>query len=97
MGRYVLSPKIFEILERIPLGRGGELQLTDAINELNKHQAVFAYNFEGSRYDIGDKIGFIKATIDFALCREDIRESVLAYLQEVTMKENFQNSKREID
>jgi UTP--glucose-1-phosphate uridylyltransferase len=97
MGRYVLSPKIFEILERIPLGRGGELQLTDAINELNKHQAVFAYNFEGSRYDIGDKIGFIKATIDFALCREDIRESVLAYLQEVTMKETFQNSKREID
>jgi UTP--glucose-1-phosphate uridylyltransferase len=84
-------------LERIPLGRGGELQLTDAINELNKQQAVFAYNFEGSRYDIGDKIGFIKATIDFALCREDIRESVLAYLQEVTRKENIQFSKREID
>jgi UTP--glucose-1-phosphate uridylyltransferase len=97
MGRYVLSPKIFEILERIPMGRGDELQLTDAINELNKHQAVFAYNFEGNRYDIGDKIGFIKATIDFALSREDIQESVLAYLREVITKENLQNSKREID
>jgi UTP--glucose-1-phosphate uridylyltransferase len=92
-----LSPKIFEILERIPMGRGDELQLTDAINELNKHQAVFAYNFQGSRYDIGDKIGFIKATIDFALSREDIRESVLAYLQEVQENENLQNSKKEFD
>ena len=97
MGRYVLSPLIFEILERIPLGRGDELQLTDAINELNKHQAVFAYNFQGSRYDIGDKIGFIKATIDFALSRDDIRESVLAYLQEVSRNENLQNGKREND
>jgi UTP--glucose-1-phosphate uridylyltransferase len=97
MGRYVLSPKIFEILERIPMGRGDELQLTDAINELNKHQAVFAYNFQGKRYDIGDKIGFIKATIDFALSRDDINESVLAYLQEVITIQNLQNSKREID
>lgn len=97
MGRYVLSPKIFEILERIPMGRGDELQLTDAINELNKHQAVFAYKFEGSRYDIGDKLGFIKATIDFALSREDIRESVLAYLQEVTENETGQNNRKEID
>ncbi|MCM3690621.1 UTP--glucose-1-phosphate uridylyltransferase GalU [Neobacillus niacini] len=97
MGRYVLSPKIFEILEQIPVGRGDELQLTDAINELNKHQAVFAYNFQGKRYDIGDKIGFIKATIDFALSRDDINESVLAYLQEVITIQNLQNSKREID
>jgi UTP--glucose-1-phosphate uridylyltransferase len=97
MGRYVLSPKIFEILERIPLGRGDELQLTDAINELNKHQAVFAYNFQGKRYDIGDKIGFIKATIDFSLSRDDINESVLAYLQEVITIQNLQNSKREIE
>lgn len=97
MGRYVLSPKIFEILERIPVGRGDELQLTDAINELNKQHAVFAYNFQGSRYDIGDKIGFIKATIDFALSREDIRDSVIAYLEEVIKNENLQNSKSEID
>ncbi|MEH7250641.1 UTP--glucose-1-phosphate uridylyltransferase GalU [Neobacillus niacini] len=97
MGRYVLNPEIFEILERIPPGRGDELQLTDAINELNKQQAVFAYNFSGSRYDVGDKIGFIKATIDFALSREDIRESVWAYLQDLHNQENIQNSKREID
>ena len=97
MGRYVLSPKIFDILERIPMGRGGELQLTDAINELNKHQAVFAYNFKGNRYDIGDKIGFIKATIDFALSREDIGKLYLDYLQEVNIKENLQTSKRETD
>ena len=97
MGRYVLSPEIFEILERIPLGRGDELQLTDAINELNKQQAVFAYNFTGKRYDIGDKIGFIMATIDFALSREDIRESVEAYLQDLNDKKNVYNSKRETD
>lgn len=97
MGRYVLTPEIFDILERIPVGKGDELQLTDAINELNKHRAVLAYNFKGSRYDIGDKIGFIKATIDFALTREDIRESVLGYLLEVYQKENLQNSKRVID
>ncbi|SDM37513.1 UTP--glucose-1-phosphate uridylyltransferase GalU [Bacillus sp. OK048] len=97
MGRYVLNPEIFEILERTPMGRGDELQLTDAINELNKQQAVFAYNFTGSRYDVGDKIGFIKATIDFALSREDIRESVWDYLQDLHNQENIQNSKREID
>ena len=63
------------------LGHGGELQLTDAINELNKIQAVLAYNFEGHRYDIGDKMGFVKATLDFALEREDMREEVLEYLE----------------
>jgi UTP--glucose-1-phosphate uridylyltransferase len=81
MGRYVLTPQIFEILARIPYGAGEELQLTDAINELNKHQAVLAFNFNGRRYDIGDKIGFVKATIDFALERDDISEEVYEYLQ----------------
>jgi UTP--glucose-1-phosphate uridylyltransferase len=81
MGRYVLTPQIFEILARIPYGAGDELQLTDAINELNKHQAVLAYNFVGRRYDIGDKIGFVKATIDFALERDDISEEVYEYIQ----------------
>ncbi|MDF2856696.1 MAG: UTP--glucose-phosphate uridylyltransferase [Neobacillus sp.] len=97
MGRYVLSPVIFDILARIPNGQGDELQLTDAINELNKEQAVLAYNFEGQRYDIGDKIGFIKATIDFALNRDDISEQVKGYLREVQKLENNQNSKREND
>ena len=83
MGRYVLRPEIFEVLAKQTAGHGGELQLTDAINELNKRQAVLAYNFEGKRYDIGDKIGFIKATMDFALQREDTRDDVIEYLKGV--------------
>jgi UTP--glucose-1-phosphate uridylyltransferase len=95
MGRYVLNPEVFDILERLPFGHGNELQLTDAINELNKQQSILAYNFEGSRYDIGDKIGFIKATIDFALKREDIREEVLSYLQDLNKKGSKKIIKRE--
>ncbi|ESU31138.1 UTP--glucose-1-phosphate uridylyltransferase [Bacillus sp. 17376] len=83
MGRYVLRPEIFDVLADLPAGLGGELQLTDAINELNKRQAVLAYNFEGKRYDIGDKIGFIKATMDFAVQREDTRDDVIQYLKDV--------------
>lgn len=97
MGRYVLRPEIFGYLENTPFGRGDELQLTDAINELNKHQAVLAYNFEGRRYDIGNRIGFIKATIDFALQREETREAVIEYLNELDKKENLQIFKREHD
>ncbi len=88
MGRYVLRPEIFDILETIPIGQGDELQLTDAINELNKQQVVLAYNFEGTRYDIGDKIGFIKATLDFALQRDEIRDEILDYLKDVDQMEN---------
>ncbi|WP_394233315.1 UTP--glucose-1-phosphate uridylyltransferase GalU [Niallia oryzisoli] len=89
MGRYVLRPEIFDILSKLPIGYNNELQLTDAINELNKQQAVLAYNFEGSRYDVGDKIGFIKATLDFALQRDDIKEEVLSYLKMIAEKENM--------
>jgi UTP--glucose-1-phosphate uridylyltransferase len=81
MGRYILKPEIFAVLEQIPYGQGNELQLTDAISELNKQQAVLAYNFEGIRYDVGDRAGFIKATLDFALNREELREELLAYLK----------------
>ncbi|OUB84390.1 UTP--glucose-1-phosphate uridylyltransferase GalU [Bacillus wiedmannii] len=98
MGRYVLRPEIFNILKRIPFDQASnELQLTDAINELNKEQAVLAYNFEGNRYDIGDKVGFIKATLDFALHRDDIRGEVLAYLREINMQEKIQIKKRELE
>jgi UTP--glucose-1-phosphate uridylyltransferase len=81
MGRYVLRPEIFEVLAKLPVGHGSELQLTDALNELSKKKAVLAYNFEGDRYDVGDKIGFVKATLDFALQREDIFDEVLEYLK----------------
>ena len=69
LGRYVLTPKIFELLETQSKGTGNEIQLTDAIKRLMDIQAVYAYDFEGIRYDVGDKFGFIKATIDFALNR----------------------------
>jgi UTP--glucose-1-phosphate uridylyltransferase len=82
MGRYILRPEIFDILENQPVGAGGEIQLTDAINKLNESQAVLAYNFKGVRYDVGDKLGYIKATIDFALQRGDLRIDVLDYLFE---------------
>ncbi|MGN7400635.1 UTP--glucose-1-phosphate uridylyltransferase GalU [Cytobacillus praedii] len=97
MGRYVLRPEIFDILEKLPAGHGNELQLTDAIHELNKQQAVYAYNFEGTRYDIGGKIGFIKATVDFALQRGDTRELVLEYLKEIINKENHLYIERELE
>lgn len=83
MGRYVLQPEIFEILEKLPIGKGNELQLTDAINELNKLKTVLAYNFQGKRYDIGDKIGYIKATIDIALTRPDTKEEILAHIKKI--------------
>ncbi|PLS07163.1 UTP--glucose-1-phosphate uridylyltransferase GalU [Neobacillus cucumis] len=83
MGRYVLVPEIFTLLEQLPHGHGSELQLTDAINELNKQHAVLAYNFQGTRYDIGDKIGYIKATLDHALNRPDIRQEILTHLEKI--------------
>jgi UTP--glucose-1-phosphate uridylyltransferase len=81
MGRYVLTPEIFQVLEGLPPGAGGEIQLTDAIMQLSQFQSVMAYYFEGIRYDVGDKLGFIKATIDFALRRDDLREDLLQYFQ----------------
>ncbi|WP_078594243.1 UTP--glucose-1-phosphate uridylyltransferase GalU [Evansella clarkii] len=87
MGRYVLRPEIFDILENLPPGAGNEIQLTDAIKVLNQQQVVLAYNFDGVRYDVGDKFGFIKATIDFALQREDLSEDVSHYLKEVIGKQ----------
>ncbi|MGD6776439.1 UTP--glucose-1-phosphate uridylyltransferase GalU [Sutcliffiella horikoshii] len=83
MGRYILTPEIFEILENTPKGSGGEIQLTDAINTLNEQQRVLAYQFGGVRYDVGDKFGFIKATVDFALDREDLKDDVKAYLNKL--------------
>jgi UTP--glucose-1-phosphate uridylyltransferase len=90
IGRYVFRPEIFEKLESLPIVPNVELQLTDAINELNKEQAVFAYSFEGTRYDIGDKLGFVKATLDFALRREDMREVVLEYIKDIYENIDFQ-------
>ncbi|MBW7474260.1 UTP--glucose-1-phosphate uridylyltransferase GalU [Paenibacillus oenotherae] len=83
MGRYILTPEIFDILENQQPGAGGEIQLTDAIKKLNDQKTVLAYHFDGVRYDVGDKFGFIKATLDFALQREDLKLDMLGYIQNV--------------
>ena len=87
LGRYVLTPEIFELLETQESGAGGEVQLTDAIKRLMDRQAVYAYDFEGVRYDVGDKFGFIKATIDFALDRDELHNQVLEYIKEIAGEE----------
>lgn len=76
IGRYVLTPEIFRFLDEKKKGKGGEIQLTDAIEQLNTIQRVFAYKFEGRRYDVGEQLGFIETTIDFALDREDLSDAV---------------------
>lgn len=80
LGRYIITPHIFEILENTKPGKGGEIQLTDALKELISHEAMYAYNFEGKRYDVGDKLGFLQATVEYALRRDELRESFSEYL-----------------
>ncbi|WP_432356943.1 UTP--glucose-1-phosphate uridylyltransferase GalU [Sporosarcina sp. UB5] len=80
MGRYVLTPEIFKYLGEHETGAGGEIQLTDAIQKLNQVQRVFAYDFEGKRFDVGEKLGFITTTIEFALENEEIREQLMEYM-----------------
>ncbi|KAF0819030.1 UTP--glucose-1-phosphate uridylyltransferase [Bacillus sp. ZZV12-4809] len=80
MGRYILTPEIFEFLEDQKEGAGGEIQLTDAIQQLNKIQRVFAYNFDGKRYDVGEKLGFIQTTIEMALQDEDLRTPLTEFI-----------------
>ena len=83
LGRYIITPAIFDILENQAPGKGGEIQLTDALKTLGKQEAIYAYNFEGRRYDVGDKFGFLEATIDFALKRENLKEELLNYMEKV--------------
>ncbi|HAN09410.1 MAG TPA: UTP--glucose-1-phosphate uridylyltransferase [Clostridiales bacterium] len=80
LGRYVLSSKIFGYLENTKPGKNGEIQLTDAIQKLSEEEEVYAYEFEGKRYDIGSKVGYLKATIEFALKRADINREFIKYL-----------------
>ena len=80
LGRYIITPQIFEILENTKPGKGNEIQLTDALETLIKHEAMYAYDFEGRRYDVGDKLGFLQATIEFALRREELRDGFIEYL-----------------
>lgn len=83
LGRYVITPEIFTILERTEPGRGGEIQLTDALKVLAKQQNMYAYDFIGRRYDVGDKQGYLEATVEYALRREDLKDKFLEYLKKV--------------
>ncbi len=87
LGRYVISPEIFDILERTEPGKGGEIQLTDALKELAEKEAMYAYVFEGRRHDVGDKLGFLEATVEFALKRPELREGFLQYLKGIVEEE----------
>ncbi|PAF25922.1 UTP--glucose-1-phosphate uridylyltransferase [Shouchella clausii] len=82
MGRYILTPEIFNFLEKQETGAGGEIQLTDAIQTLNEQQSVYAYDFKGKRFDVGEKLGFVLTQFEFALEREELREPLLQKMRE---------------
>ena len=86
LGRYIITPQIFKILEETKPGKGGEIQLTDALLKLIDEVAMYAYDFEGTRYDVGDKLGFLKATVEYALRREDLRDGFIEYLNTLKNK-----------
>lgn len=86
LGRYIITPQIFDILDKTQPGKGGEIQLTDALRTLINAEAMYAYNFEGRRYDVGDKLGFLEATVEFALKREDLKKPFMEYL--LTIRNN---------
>ena len=83
LGRYIITPKIFKILENTAPGKGNEIQLTDALLKLIEEEAMYAYNFEGRRYDVGDKLGFLQATVEYALRKEELREDFMVYLKSI--------------
>ncbi|MGG3467833.1 UTP--glucose-1-phosphate uridylyltransferase GalU [Neobacillus pocheonensis] len=80
IGRYIFTPEIFMFLDKQEIGAGGEIQLTDAIQKLNQIQRVFAYEFEGKRYDVGEKLGFIETTIEFALENKELRDDLMKFM-----------------
>lgn len=83
MGRYILTPNIFDYLEKQEIGAGGEIQLTDAIENLNSDDCVYAYDFEGDRYDVGEKLGFVKTTIKFALNDKEMSKDITEFIQSI--------------
>lgn len=83
LGRYIINPTIFRYLEKAEPGKNGEIQLTDSLCELAKREPMYAYDFIGKRYDLGNKFGFLQATVEFALQREDLRDEFSAYLKSI--------------
>ncbi|MCK9443264.1 MAG: UTP--glucose-1-phosphate uridylyltransferase GalU [Tissierellaceae bacterium] len=91
LGRYIINPAIFEILQHTKPGKGGEIQLTDGLKELSNRESMYAYVFEGRRYDVGDKQGFLEATVEYALRREDLKGDFLRYLEKIVREEKDMN------
>lgn len=83
LGRYIITPAIFKYLENAKPGKNGEIQLTDSLCELAKKEPMYAYDFIGRRYDVGNKLGFLQATVEFALKREDLKDDFEAYLRSI--------------
>ena len=87
LGRYVITPDVFEVLEQTKPGKGGEIQLTDALRVMARNGSVYAYNFTGKRYDTGNKLGYLKATVEFALRRPDLGPQFREYLKKLLADE----------
>ncbi|SIE85263.1 UTP-glucose-1-phosphate uridylyltransferase [Mycobacteroides abscessus subsp. abscessus] len=86
VGRYLLTPAIFDMLETIKPDKKGEIQLTDAIDKLLESESIYSYILQGSRYDVGDKFGFLQASIDYALKRPDLKDKLESYLKQIIRK-----------
>jgi len=96
LGRYIITPEIFDILDNTLPGNGGEIQLTDALKTLISRQDMYAYEFSGRRYDVGDKLGFLQATVEFALKRDELKVPFMEYLQTLKYNNNFSRLYEEI-
>jgi UTP--glucose-1-phosphate uridylyltransferase len=86
IGRYILTPRVFEMLSATERGAGGEIQLTDGMRDLLKHEKIYGFRFDGRRHDAGDKLGFLKATVEFALKRDDLGGPFRQWLQSIDLK-----------
>lgn len=95
VGRYILTPRIFKILQRTQAGKGGEIQLTDAISQMMQEQTVLAYEFEGKRYDCGSKLGYLKANVEYALKHPEVGEEFRDYLHQLSVEEHFAEGKKQ--
>ncbi|MGL5244585.1 MAG: UTP--glucose-1-phosphate uridylyltransferase GalU, partial [Sarcina sp.] len=97
LGRYIVTPQIFDILENTAPGKGGEIQLTDALMKLMENEAMYAYDFQGRRYDVGDKQGFLEATVEYALRRPELKDNFLNYLKNIVCEDERKCEKHKKD
>ncbi|MEQ9479174.1 MAG: UTP--glucose-1-phosphate uridylyltransferase, partial [Algiphilus sp.] len=95
VGRYILTPRIFKILQRTQAGKGGEIQLTDAISQMMQEQTVLAYEFEGKRYDCGSKLGYLQANVEYALKHPEVGEQFRNYLHQLSVEEHFAEGQKQ--